>query len=196
VRFVGNRSSGRQGSAIALAAAARGAEVLLIAANLDIDAPEGVAVLHVGTAEELRVAALEHAADADLVVMAAAVADYRPDGVAQEKIKKDATGDVLELRLVRNPDILRELTAARRPGQTIVGFAAETEQDPERQLALGREKAARKGVDFLVLNRVGWTEGFATEQNTVTVIDAAGAVRGTSSGAKSSVADRILDVVR
>jgi phosphopantothenoylcysteine decarboxylase / phosphopantothenate---cysteine ligase len=196
VRFVGNRSSGRQGVAIALAAAARGAEVRLIAANLDVDAPTGVDVVRVGTAEELRRAALEHAAGADLVIMAAAVADYRPDDVAQEKIKKDATGDVLELRLVRNPDILRELTAARRPGQTIVGFAAETEQDPERQLALGREKAARKGVDFLVLNRVGWTEGFATEQNTVTVIDAAGAVRGTSSGAKSSVADRILDVVR
>jgi phosphopantothenoylcysteine decarboxylase / phosphopantothenate---cysteine ligase len=196
VRFVGNRSSGRQGVALALAAARRGAAVTLLAANLDVAAPEGVTVVPVGTAEELRVAALGHAGEADLVIMAAAVADYRPDDVAQEKIKKDATGDVLELRLVRNPDILRELTAARRPGQTIVGFAAETERDPERQLALGREKAARKGVDFLVLNRVGWTEGFATEQNTVVVIDAAGAVRGTSSGSKASVADRILDLVR
>lgn len=195
VRFIGNRSSGRQGVAIALAAAARGADVTLIAANLDVAAPAGVRVEPVGTAAELRETALRLAADADVVVMAAAVADYRPEAVAEEKIKKDAQGDQLELRLVRNPDILRELTAARRPGQLMVGFAAETERDRERQLELGRTKAERKGVDLLVLNRVGWTEGFATERNDIVVLDRAGSIVAEASGTKASVADRLLDVV-
>lgn len=195
VRFIGNRSSGRQGVALALAAARRGAEVTLIAANLDIDAPEHVRVLAVSTAAELRETALREAADVDTIVMAAAVADYRPETVAGEKIKKDAQGDTLQLTLVRNPDILRELTAARRPGQRIVGFAAETEPDRERQLQLGRDKAARKGVDLLVLNRVGWSEGFATETNEVTVLDARGDILSEASGTKASVADRILDLV-
>ncbi|CAN5203725.1 bifunctional phosphopantothenoylcysteine decarboxylase/phosphopantothenate--cysteine ligase CoaBC [soil metagenome] len=195
VRFIGNRSSGRQGIAIALAAAARGAEVTLIAANLEVDAPAGMTVVRVGSTLELETAATAAAASADVVIMAAAVADYRPESVAQSKIKKEQQGDVLDLRLVKNPDILRGLVAVRRPGQVIIGFAAETEQDADALLALGRAKIARKGSDFLVVNRVGWTEGFATERNTVVVIDKAGDTVVEAAGTKLSVADRILDLL-
>lgn len=198
VRFIGNRSSGRQGVAIARAAAARGADVVLVVANIEdgvLDAdPAGLAVRHVSTTAELRAAALEEAATADVVVMAAAVADYRPETVAEGKIKKETQGDVLELRLVRNPDILRELTAARRPGQTIVGFAAETAQG-EELLELGRAKAVRKGVDYLVVNRVGWTEGFGSDRNVVIVVTGGGDRVTEASGSKSEVAHRILDLL-
>jgi phosphopantothenoylcysteine decarboxylase/phosphopantothenate--cysteine ligase len=201
VRFIGNRSSGRQGVALAQAAAARGAEVTLVVANID----DGVLpstgsgadfdVVHVSTTLELQEATLLAAGTADTVVMAAAVADYRPETVADSKIKKENQGDTLDLHLVKNPDILRELTAARRDGQTVVGFAAETEQDRDALIDLGRAKAARKGVDYLVVNRVGWTEGFATDRNAVIVLDAAGAIVGESDGSKASVADHILDLV-
>jgi phosphopantothenoylcysteine decarboxylase/phosphopantothenate--cysteine ligase len=198
VRFIGNRSSGRQGVAIARAAAARGADVVLVVANIDdgvLDAePSGLAVRHVSTTAELREAALEEAQTADVVVMAAAVADYRPETVATGKIKKETQGDVLDLRLVRNPDILKELTAARRPGQTIVGFAAET-ADGDELLELGRAKAARKGVDYLVVNRVGWTEGFGTERNAVVVVTGGGDRVTEASGTKAEVAHRILDLI-
>lgn len=198
VRFLGNRSSGKQGVALATAAAARGADVVLVVANID----DGVlreggapfAVRHVSTTAELREAAHEEAATADVVVMAAAVADYRPETVAEGKIKKETQGDVLDLRLVKNPDILRELTAARRAGQTIVGFAAETAEGDEL-LELGRAKAARKGVDYLVLNRVGWTEGFGTDRNVITVVTQAGDRVTEAEGSKETVAHRILDLL-
>src|SRR5690606_19142067 len=119
----------------------------------------GVHVTHVSTTLELRDAAHTAAADADVVIMAAAVADYRPERVADAKIKKESAGDTLDLHLVKNPDILRELVDARRDGQVIIGFAAETEPDRDVLLELARAKAARKGVDYLVINRVGWTEG-------------------------------------
>ncbi len=195
VRFIGNRSSGRQGIALALAAAARGADVTLIAANLEVEAPGSVAVVRVGSTLELEKAATDAAADADVIIMAAAVADYRPESVAQSKIKKEQQGDVLDLRLVKNPDILRGLAEHRSPGQVIIGFAAETEQDDDALLALGRAKIARKGCDYLVVNRVGWTEGFATERNTVVVIDRAGDTVVRAVGTKLSVADRILDLL-
>ncbi|QHC58501.1 bifunctional phosphopantothenoylcysteine decarboxylase/phosphopantothenate--cysteine ligase CoaBC [Rathayibacter sp. VKM Ac-2760] len=195
VRFVGNRSSGRQGVALAVAAAARGAHVTVLAANLDIEAPRGVEVIAVGTALELREAALTAARDADIVIMAAAVADYRPASVAESKIKKEQQGDRLVLELVKNPDILAELSVGRTDGQLIVGFAAETEPDREAMLALGRAKIARKGCDLLVLNRVGWTEGFQSDSNSVAVLDRAGDIVIEASGSKASVADRVLDVV-
>lgn len=195
VRFIGNRSSGRQGIALALAAAARGGEVTLVAANLEVAAPESVAVVRVGSTLELADAVAEAAASADVVIMAAAVADYRPESVAESKIKKEQQGDVLDLRLVKNPDILKGISEQRRAGQVVVGFAAETEKDDEALLALGRAKIARKGCDFLVVNRVGWTEGFATESNSVVVIDRSGDTVVTASGTKMSVADRILDLV-
>ncbi len=197
VRFIGNRSSGRQGVEIALAARARGAQVVLVVAHLDVAAPHGVQLVEAGTAAELRDAMLAEAERADVVVMAAAVADYRPQQVSPTKIKKDAQGDELALTLVKNPDILVELTQHRRPGQTVVGFAAETEADPEALVALARAKAGRKGVDLLVVNHVGWDEGFGADvPNRVLVIDAHGTTRDEAQGPKSVVAGRVLDVVK
>jgi len=196
VRFLGNRSSGRQGVAIAEAARDRGAEVVLVAAHLEVPAPAGIELREAGTAEELRAAVLDAAAIADAVVMAAAVADYRPETVAEAKIKKELHGDGLELRLVRNPDILAELSASRPEGRTIIGFAAETERDDAALLELGRAKIARKGCDYLVLNRVGWSEGFATESNAIVIVSRAGDIVTRASGSKREVADAVLDLLR
>ena len=195
VRFIGNRSSGKQGVALALAAAARGGRVTLIGANLEVHAPASVEVVHVGSTLELASAVNAAALDADIVIMAAAVADYRPETVAEGKIKKETQGDTLELTLVKNPDILQGLAASRRPGQVTVGFAAETESDRHALLALGRAKIARKGADYLVLNTVGWAEGFATDGNTIVVLNAAGDIVGEATGTKTSVAGRILDLL-
>ena len=195
VRFLGNRSSGKQGIALALAAAARGAEVTLIGANLEVATPASIRVLHVGSTLELAAAVADAAAKVDVVIMAAAVADYRPAVIAESKIKKELVGDRLTLELVKNPDILANLAEARRPGQLIVGFAAETEQDADALLALGRTKIARKGCDLLVLNRVGWTEGFGTDTNSVVVLDRLGDIVMEASGSKRSVADSTLDAV-
>ncbi len=196
VRYLGNRSSGKQGVALAEAAVARGASVVLVAANLEVPGPGNVDLRPVGSAAELEREMSTAAADADVVIMAAAVADYRPAEVRADKIKKDHTGDTLVLTLVRNPDILAGLAASKKPGQVVVGFAAETETDPDRLLLLGREKVARKGCDYLVLNRVGWTEGFASERNEVRVLDGHGDIVIEASGSKLSVAERILDLLR
>ncbi|MCU1414165.1 MAG: coaBC [Microbacteriaceae bacterium] len=195
VRFIGNRSSGMQGIAIAVAAAARGASVTLICANIDIAMPVGIAVQTVGTTLELAEATGRAAEDADLVIMAAAVADYRPESVAPGKIKKEQQGDSLTLTLVKNPDILAGLAETRRAGQVIVGFAAETETDPDALLALGRAKVTRKGSDYLVLNTVGWTEVFGRPDTRVVMVDRAGAIVIEAAGSKASVADQILDVL-
>ncbi|CAQ02121.1 bifunctional phosphopantothenoylcysteine decarboxylase/phosphopantothenate--cysteine ligase CoaBC [Clavibacter sepedonicus] len=201
VRFLGNRSSGRQGVALAVAARDRGADVVLVAAHLEVPAPAGIRVVPVSTALELSDAMVREAADADVVIMAAAVADYRPVSVSAGKIKKEEAGDALSVELVRNPDILQRLAAdaavPRADGtrRIVVGFAAETEQDPDELLRIGRQKLARKGCDLLVLNRVGWSEGFATEGNTITVLDRSGDTLAEAAGSKEQVAHRILDVV-
>ncbi|MGH1527119.1 bifunctional phosphopantothenoylcysteine decarboxylase/phosphopantothenate synthase [Leifsonia sp. L25] len=195
VRFLGNRSSGRQGVAVAAAAQARGAEVVLIAAHLEVEPPEGVELIEVQTALELQEAVTEAARSADVVVMTAAVADYRPAVMRDSKIKKSEAGQTLTLELVANPDILAGLSAAKREGQVVVGFAAETEADPSTLIELGRTKLAAKGSDFLVLNQVGWEQGFATESNEVVVLRRGGDIVMEASGSKLSVADRILDVV-
>lgn len=195
VRFIGNRSSGRQGVALAIAAAERGADVTLIAANLEIDAPRSVTVVPVGTAMELADAVTEVASTSDVVIMAAAVADYRPESVADAKIKKETQGDVLELRLVKNPDILKAISASRHEGEVVIGFAAETEPDDDKLMDLARAKIARKGCDYLIVNRVGWTEGFATTGNTVIMLNRSGDRVGEASGTKRAVADRILDLL-
>ncbi len=195
VRFIGNRSSGKQGLALAQAAAARGAVVTLVAANLDVSVPESLDVIPVSTTLQLRDVMVASAPNADIIIMAAAVADYRPETVAESKIKKESQGETLDLRLVKNPDILQGLSATRREGQVIVGFAAETETNEAALHEVGRAKIARKGVDYLVVNRVGWTEGFATEGNTVVVLDSSGVIVGEATGPKRSVADRILDVL-
>jgi len=193
VRFLGNRSSGRQGIAIAAAAAARGAQVILIGANLEQPAPTSVDLVTVGSTLELADAVAAHAGQADLVIMAAAVADYRPATVSDGKLRKADHGENLTIELVQNPDILAGLVRDRLGEQVIVGFAAETAPDRDSLIELGRQKLARKGCDYLVLNRVGWSEGFATEGNTIVVLDSAGAIVMEASGSKSSVADSLLD---
>jgi phosphopantothenoylcysteine decarboxylase/phosphopantothenate--cysteine ligase len=195
VRFLGNRSSGKQGVALAEAALARGAHVTLVAANLEVPVPSGVTTVLVTSALEMKEAMTLAAETAEVIIMAAAVADYRPKTVQAGKIKKEDAGENLTLELVKNPDILAGLSAARHPGQLIIGFAAETETDADRLLALGREKIARKGCDFLVVNRVGPDAGFGTERNTVTVLDRRGVIVNEASGSKMSVADCILDLV-
>lgn len=192
VRYLGNRSSGRQGVAIAEAARDRGAAVTLIAAHIEVDPPSGVELVRVETTAELLEATAEAAPRHDLTVMAAAVADYRPVSVAEGKIKKADTGDTLTLELVQNPDVLATISAAPRDGRLIVGFAAETASTEQQLLDLGRAKIARKGCDFLVLNSVGWATGFVSESNAVTVIDPGGDIVLQASGSKVSVADAIL----
>jgi phosphopantothenoylcysteine decarboxylase/phosphopantothenate--cysteine ligase len=195
VRFIGNRSSGRQGTALAQAAAKRGARVTLVAAHLEVPTPDNVTVVSVETAAQLAEAVEQQRAAHDVVIMAAAVSDYRPATVSDAKIKKETVGDTLTLELVKNPDILAGVAAAARDDQLVVGFAAETADSDEALLALGRAKIARKGCDYLVVNRVGWTEGFATEGNAVTVLDRAGSIVIEARGSKLSVADEILSVL-
>lgn len=199
VRFLGNRSSGRQGVALALAAADRGAEVTLVAANIDdgvlADATRHplIRVDEVGTAAELSAAMRLAADDATVIVMAAAVADYRPAEIADGKLSKES-GLLESIELVQNEDIVAGLAARRRPGQVIVAFAAETERG-EEMLERARRKRDRKGVDLLVVNEVGWDRGFDTAENTVQVIGEGGAARATASGSKRAVADEIWDVI-
>lgn len=202
VRYLGNRSSGRQGVAVARAAADRGAGVVLLAANIDgsvlgdLEEHQLVRVVRVGTASELEAAAERAAGGADVIVMAAAVADYRVAEVADEKIRKEsADGDEVMLRLVENPDILLGLVAARRPGQTIVGFAAETVASEEELLERGRRKLARKGVDLLAVNAVGWTEGFEAKENSLHLLGVDGELLGRVEGSKRETAEGLLDTV-
>ncbi|GGT77372.1 bifunctional phosphopantothenoylcysteine decarboxylase/phosphopantothenate--cysteine ligase CoaBC [Streptomyces lateritius] len=192
VRYLGNRSSGKQGYALARVAAARGARVTLVEANTGIPDPAGVDVVHVGTAVQLREAVLKAAADADAVVMAAAVADFRPAVYAQGKIKKTDDGGAPTIELVRNPDILAEISADRAlPGQVVVGFAAETDD----VLAHGREKLRRKGCDLLVVNEVGERKTFGSEENEAVVLAADGADTPVPYGPKEVLAEIVWDLV-
>ena len=200
VRFLGNRSSGRQGVALALAAADRGAEVTLVAAHVD-GAAMADAVQHplirierAGTAAELGDAMRAASEDATVIVMAAAVADYRPADVSDRKLTKEA-GTLESIELVQNEDIVAGLAARRHPGQFIVAFAAETPRDAGEMLERARRKRERKGVDLLVVNEVGWERGFEASDNTVQVIGEHGAVVARASGTKRAVADDIWDVI-
>ena len=190
VRFLGNRSSGRQGYALARTAAARGAEVTLVAANVSLPDPAGVKVVRVVSAEDLRGAVVEAAADADCVVMAAAVADFRPASRSASKVKK-TEADPEPVALVRNPDVLAELAAAKRPGQVVVGFAAETDD----ALAHGREKLARKGCDLLVVNEVGEGIAFEVDDNAAVVLGGDGSETEIPHGSKDALAHAVWDLV-
>ncbi|MEU1149528.1 bifunctional phosphopantothenoylcysteine decarboxylase/phosphopantothenate--cysteine ligase CoaBC [Streptomyces sp. NPDC005863] len=192
VRFLGNRSSGKQGYALARSAAARGARVTLVAANAALPDPAGVDVVPVGTALQLRDAVLKAAADADAVVMAAAVADFRPETYAAGKIKKKDGQEPAPIALVRNPDVLAEIAGDRpRPGQVVVGFAAETDD----VLANGRAKLARKGCDLLVVNEVGERKTFGSEENEAVVLGADGSETAVPYGPKEALADTVWDLV-
>lgn len=197
VRYLGNRSSGRQGIAIAQAAVSRGAKVTLVAANVSVPVPAGVDVVRVETTAELHDAMLERAGSADVVVMAAAPADFRPAAVAATKIKKDDAGSVPQVTLVQNPDILRDLVE-RRSGAAaplIVGFAAETGDDSAGVLDHARAKLARKGCDFLVLNDVSGGKAFDRADNEVVVLGRDGSVAEVPYGPKVAVAHAIWDTV-
>ncbi|MBS0023773.1 bifunctional phosphopantothenoylcysteine decarboxylase/phosphopantothenate--cysteine ligase CoaBC [Microbacterium paraoxydans] len=199
VRFLGNRSSGRQGVALAAEAAARGAEVTLVAANVSHDVREGarhpgVRVVEVGTAAELAAAMHEAAAEADVVVMAAAVADYRPVEVSARKLTKEG-GGVPPIELVENEDIVAGLAAGRRAGQLVVAFAAETPEDEAEMLARARAKQERKGVDLLVVNEVGWDRGFERAENAVHVLGRGGVVAASAAGSKRQVAAAVWDAI-
>ena len=202
VRYIGNRSSGRQGVAVALTAAERGADVVLVAAHVDdgvlaaASARAGVRVVRAGTAAELGRAVDAEAADADVVVMAAAVADYRVAEVSPlKRSKESAPVGGITLDLIENDDILAGLVRRRHEGQTIVGFAAETPGDGETLLDRGRRKAARKGADLLAVNEVGWSKGFEAADNAVTIISTDGDVVGARRGSKEDVADALWDAV-
>ncbi len=191
VRFLGNWSSGRQGYALAVTAAARGATVTLVSANVSLPDPAGASVVRVTSAREMREAMLSAAATADAVVMAAAVADYRPAARSDVKLKK-AAGPPEPLRLTENPDILRELSVSRRrPGQVVVGFAAETGD----LLEAGQAKLAVKGCDLLVVNPVGNGLAFGSSDNEAIVLAADGIRTKVPRGPKEVLADVIWDLV-
>ncbi|WP_368866894.1 bifunctional phosphopantothenoylcysteine decarboxylase/phosphopantothenate synthase [Rothia mucilaginosa] len=206
VRFLGNRSTGKQGVALAEAARDLGATVHLIGANLEVPAPEDVQVTRVVSALELREATLEASAAADVLIMSAAVADFRPAEFAEFKIKKSADSeDAPVIQLVRNPDILREVVVrrqqAREAGENtlgpklIVGFAAETGSAEKTPLELGREKLQRKGTDFLAVNTVGVNRGFGTDDNTITLLSTLNDEAPMFSGSKKELSVRLLEHV-
>ncbi|WP_265521258.1 bifunctional phosphopantothenoylcysteine decarboxylase/phosphopantothenate--cysteine ligase CoaBC [Oerskovia flava] len=203
VRFITNRSSGRQGVELARAARDRGARVVLVAADLAGDVETdlaadatGIERVDVETTVALRDAVRAAATAADVVVMAAAVSDFRPAHVGGAKIKKVPGQAPAPIELVENPDILAELARERlRPGQRVVGFAAETGDAAGDVLTHGRAKARRKGADLLVINAVGAGLGFGTPVNDVTIVDADGETLVTAAGTKREVADAVWDAV-
>ena len=198
VRFLGNRSSGKQGVALAVAARDAGARVRLLAAHMEVPAPAGVELVQVETALELREAALHAAADSDVVIMAAAVADFRPADVSGTKIKKrDDVADPV-ISLVRNPDILRELVEVRDAAsrnQLIVGFAAETGDADGDVLEYAQAKLRRKACDLLVVNQVGRDQVFGQDSNDVVILSRTGSEPQEASGSKSDVAAAVIDRV-
>jgi phosphopantothenoylcysteine decarboxylase/phosphopantothenate--cysteine ligase len=191
VRFLGNWSTGLQGYAFARTAAARGAGVSLVSANVTLEDPAGAKVIRVVSALQLRDAMVSASAGCDAIVMAAAVADYRPTVRNPSKIKKTGTGPE-PVTLTENPDVLRELSASRdHPGQVVVGFAAETED----LVGNGRAKLARKGCDLLVVNQVGGGHGFGTSENEAIVLGADGSAIDVPRGRKEALADAVWDLV-
>jgi phosphopantothenoylcysteine decarboxylase/phosphopantothenate--cysteine ligase len=192
VRFVGNRSSGRMGLALAAEAQRRGAKVTVVAANVSIPRPPGIEYLDVQTAAELADACAARFAACDVLLMAAAVADYRPAHAHSGKLKKDATGETLKLDLTRTEDVLSRLAARKTDGQLVVGFAAE--HGPSA-LAYGREKLARKGLDAIVVNDVGGEGvGFESPDNEVWIVTAL-QERHVPKETKARIAATILDTL-
>jgi phosphopantothenoylcysteine decarboxylase/phosphopantothenate--cysteine ligase len=195
VRYLGNRSSGRQGYALACVAAQRGARVTLVAAyTAGLTDPAGVEVVRVGTARQMREAVLTAAPHADVVVMAAAVADFRPASPSPSKIKK-AGSDPDPVPLVVNPDILVELVQGRPDGQVVVGFAAETGDSEGDVLTYGRAKLATKGCDLLVVNAVGEGRAFEVEHNAGWLLGDGGVEIELPEGPKTLLASWVWDAV-
>ena len=206
VRFLGNRSSGRQGIALARAAVERGAHVTLVAANVEAallaQLPEQVEVVKVVSALQLRDAVHEAGRSAQVIIMCAAVADFRPKTYTGFKLKKSAGNaesggsESYTLELVENPDILAGLAAQRlNAGQVIVGFAAETGDEHASALEYGRRKALKKGADLLAVNTVGATSGFGDVANEIHVLDSHGQQVGHSAGSKLNVARDLVELI-
>ncbi|TLM86373.1 bifunctional phosphopantothenoylcysteine decarboxylase/phosphopantothenate--cysteine ligase CoaBC [Pseudarthrobacter sp. NamE2] len=198
VRFLGNRSSGKQGVALAVAARNAGATVRLLAAHMEVPPPPGVEVVPVETALQLREAALATAGDSDVFIMSAAVADFRPAVVSDTKIKKrDDSADPV-ITLVRNPDILQELVEVRNAAgpsgqhRLIVGFAAETGDSQGDVLAYAEAKLQRKGCDLLVVNHVGSDKVFGQDTNSVVILSRSGSGPQEASGTKAEVSAAII----
>jgi phosphopantothenoylcysteine decarboxylase / phosphopantothenate---cysteine ligase len=196
VRFLGNRSSGRQGYALARAALARGAEVTLVAANASMPDPAGVKVLHVETTVELQEAVNGTVGDADALVMAAAPADFRPKSAAGFKIKKPTDGSAPVIELTQNPDILKALSQQRPNGHiVVVGFAAETGDRAGDVLEHGREKLARKGCDLLVVNDVSGGAVFGADRNAAVILGADGSATDVPLRSKDALSHAVWDLV-
>ena len=192
VRYIGNRSSGRMGFALASVAAELGAEVSVLAANVELPRDARVRYVDVQTAQQLHDAAIAEFGRADVLLMAAAVVDFRPALSADHKIKKSEGQEQMRVDLELTPDILSDLAAARRPGQTVVGFAAE---HGEGALEYGRDKLRRKGLDAIVVNDISRTDiGFDASDNEVTIVTAAGDTP-VPKGPKAEVARAVLDTV-
>jgi phosphopantothenoylcysteine decarboxylase/phosphopantothenate--cysteine ligase len=196
VRYLGNRSSGRQGLALASVAAARGAQVTLVAANVSLPPPAGVDVVEVHTTAELRERVLAAAVGADVVVMAAAPADFRPAAASGTKIKKADDGSAPTLELVQNPDILAELVAWRADkAPLLVGFAAETGDELHDVEEYGRAKLARKGCDVLVVNDVSGGKVFGRDTNEALVLGADGSTTPVPLGSKEQLAEIVWSLL-
>ncbi|CAI37181.1 bifunctional phosphopantothenoylcysteine decarboxylase/phosphopantothenate--cysteine ligase CoaBC [Corynebacterium jeikeium] len=201
VRYLGNASSGRQGYALAEVAAQRGAEVTLVAGVTEnLPTPIGAELVRVKTAREMQQAVMEHAPSADVVVMAAAVADYRPAEVAESKMKKDSEADLSTIKLTENPDILAGVVEARRQGDVasttkIVGFAAETGDENNSPLDLARKKLKKKGCDLLMCNAVGEGKVFGQPDSSGWILRPNGDVTEVPEGPKTGVAAAIWRAV-
>ena len=201
VRFIGNRSSGKQGYAVARVLAQRGADVTLVAGNTaGLVDPAGVDVVHIGSAAQLRDAVSKYAPEANVLVMAAAVADFRPAQVATSKIKKGSASEPNSIDLVRNDDVLAGAVRARSEGQlpnmrAIVGFAAETGDANGDVLFHARAKLQRKGCDLLVVNAVGENRAFEVDNNDGWLLSADGAEAALEHGSKTLMATRIVDAI-
>jgi phosphopantothenoylcysteine decarboxylase/phosphopantothenate--cysteine ligase len=184
VRFLGNRSSGKQGYALARAAVSRGAQVVLISANVELAVPAGVDVVRVETTAQLRDATMAAAKDADVIVMAAAPADFRPAQLASQKIKKRQDGTAPAIELTLNPDIAAEIGAVKQPGQVLVAFAAETQD----ALVNGKEKLIRKKADLIVINDVSTGQVFGSEGNEAIIVGADGSQQHLARQSKDDLA--------
>lgn len=190
VRYIGNRSSGKMGYALAKNAASRGAQVVLVSGPTSLPSPEGVSVIRIETAAEMRQAVLHEFDDADIIIKAAAVADYRPEIVATHKIKK--AGETLTIVLEKNPDILLELGQLKKTNQILVGFAAETQDLIENAL----EKIKKKNLDMIIANNVMLPgAGFNSDTNIVKIIDKAGTVEDVPQMSKNDLSRIILDKI-
>jgi len=197
VRFIGNASSGMQGIELARTALSRGAAVTLVAGAVEVELPAGATIVRVGTAEELQSVMDREATAADIVVMAAAVADFRPESAGEHKVKRSQSPADVVLTLVHNPDILAGLVASRgdRGRPIIVGFAAETGDSSRTPLDLGREKLGRKGCDLLVVNDVSDGKVFGQPDNEVVILAKDGSETAVARADKATIADAIWDVV-